>query len=862
MPIDERRLTKLLQREADFTGLDFVRVEDGCDQTVLEVFFLTDLAALVPPLEGGADPLTAGAVHVRPALDEGPEIEVEGLAWRDDPATGRRVLVVTLEAAGGFEDHRLSIDDPRVDRGFAAVRFNFKVACEERRDCATPTDPCPPEGLSDFPVDYLARDFVSFRNALLDFAAQRHPDWSLPKEADLGMVLLEMFAAVGDELSYVQDRLHREAGFMTSSERRSLRKKARLVDYEVHDGRMAQTWLELAVLPGVTSVPAGAPVWALARGLSPVTFTLGARLEEVVAQDAYGVDARWNPGALEPYGFDERDECLPVGATAVYVKNPLLAAFDAVDAESWRGRTLVLRERPPVDEPHRPARVVKVIVEEVRHDERDALYDEDLARIEWRAEDALEAPIDLARLELSGNVVPACAGRVRHATFKIGPLTDADVAAGVIEAVEREGPLRGGSDPALLLRKDPCEPSTERARTVVYLLSLPGTEAEGLGFWDRQDDLRSAEPEVRVGEVVGPGAPPNPSAWTFVRTLMGESGDDEVFTLEDGTWREIVAYPRPGGALAHRDYASGAGYTVRFGDGEFGKVPTEGQYFRVDYRLGGGTLGNVAAGAVRASRVYDAAGAAQLDEDGNPLISPLEALLVPTSARPVHNPLPVDTGVDPESAEEVRQVAPAAYASTRLFAVRPEDYGEQAETLDFVQRAQSDFRWTGSWLTAVTAADPIGASSLSEARRRALEGRLACRRQAGRDVLVVEPRYADLDLEITICVAPDHYLAHVARAVKVALFGRRGSRPVQGFFHPDRFTFGTPLFRSALCAAVQAVPGVAGVERVRYRRLGVAGFSDLDADRIEIDSDEVIRVEDDPTRPERGLVQLIVEGGA
>ena len=41
-----------------------------------------------------------------------------------------------------------------------------------------------------------------------------------------------------------------------------------------------------------------------------------------------------------------------------------------------------------------------------------------------------------------------------------------------------------------------------------------------------------------------------------------------------------------------------------------------------------------------------------------------------------------------------------------------------------------------------------------------------------------------------------------------------------GFFFADRFTFGTPLYRSRLEAAIQSVPGVNGVLAITYRRRG------------------------------------------
>ena len=49
-----------------------------------------------------------------------------------------------------------------------------------------------------------------------------------------------------------------------------------------------------------------------------------------------------------------------------------------------------------------------------------------------------------------------------------------------------------------------------------------------------------------------------------------------------------------------------------------------------------------------------------------------------------------------------------------------------------------------------------------------------------------------------------------------------------GFFFADRFSFGTPLYRSRLEAAIQNATGVAGVRSIKYRQRGAfAGFVDL-----------------------------------
>ena len=68
--------------------------------------------------------------------------------------------------------------------------------------------------------------------ALSEFSTQRYPAWLERSEADLGMVLMEVLAAMADELSYYQDRVAGEALLATATQRLSLLHLARLVDYE------------------------------------------------------------------------------------------------------------------------------------------------------------------------------------------------------------------------------------------------------------------------------------------------------------------------------------------------------------------------------------------------------------------------------------------------------------------------------------------------------------------------------------------------------------------------------------------------------------------------------------------------------
>jgi predicted phage baseplate assembly protein len=298
---------------------------------------------------------------------------------------------------------------------------------------------------------------------------------------------------------------------------------------------------------------------------------------------------------------------------------------------------------------------------------------------------------------------------------------------------------------------------------------------------------------------------------------------------ETGTPQEFV----------HFDYANGRGTTVQFGNGEFGEIPTRDLNLRVVYRLGQGRRDNVAADSLT-----------DFDSATLPFVTA------------VTNPFGVTDAVDPETPDAAHQVAPQAYRAETFRAVRAEDYASAVEKLAWVQRAGAQFRWTGSWLTLFATPDPKGSFSLSDVERRDLERQLNRYRLAGRETFGMNPKYANLDLEIHVCVEPTSYKGDVKEAVLEALFGRRGGHAHPGFFSPDMWTFGDPLMRALLEAAIQAVPGVRAVEEIYIRRRGWFARRLFDELVYPVAVDEIIRVENDPNLPERGAVRLVMGGGA
>ena len=96
-------------------------------------------------------------------------------------------------------------------------------------------------------IDYLAKDYASFRQLMLDRISVLSPSWQEQNPADIGIVLVELLACTGDYLSYQQDAVATEAYLGTARRRVSVRRHARLVDYRVKDGANARVWVDVQV---------------------------------------------------------------------------------------------------------------------------------------------------------------------------------------------------------------------------------------------------------------------------------------------------------------------------------------------------------------------------------------------------------------------------------------------------------------------------------------------------------------------------------------------------------------------------------------------------------------------------------------
>lgn len=769
---------------------------------------------------------------------------VDGIAVADHA----RTLVVRTTSPGDASIYTFAIanqaENPpgptRFDPKLSSVRFSFKVECPSPFDCLEPRV-CAPEPEARPRIDYLAKDYQGFRRLMLDRLSLLAPGWAERSAADLGVVLVELLAYAADNLSYRQDVIANEAYLHTARQRPSVRRHARLVDYTLHEGCNARAFVHFEVGEQL-SLPAGTELLTKTPGLASAVFKQHPADRAKIVRDAVASGAQVFSTARdealhEPlnevrlYTWGDRDCCLPRGSTRATLRgklSELLTAGAFVLFEEIRDpKQPSVSSAEVADESHRwVVRLKRVTPGE---DPSGKLFDDppshapvDVTEIEWDAADAL--PFSLC---LSADGVETAVARGNMVLVDHGLWIEG-------EALGEVPPERLRLAPRVAPGR--CQQKREEdARAVVPLRFHPtlergplthgfdldrllSAEAGGASLWPASAlaDIqpRAATPRITLA-AKAPESEAPPENWEARGDLFDSSAEHRHFVVEvenDGRAR------------------------IRFGDDHHGKRPNSGTAFVARYRVGNGSLGNVGIDAI-AHVVSGVGGVVR-----------------------VRNPLSASGGVDPEDIEIARRDAPQAFR-TQERAVTAADYAAIAERLPEVQRATARFRWTGSWHTVFVTADRFGGTKVEGAFAARLREHLERFRMAGYDLRADNPRYVPLDVSLHVCVRPRYSRAHVLREVNRVLSSSVLPDGRLGLFHPDSFSFGSPVYLSRMVAAVQSVTGVDSVRVDRFQRLVNPDPASLLDGVIPIGTLEIAQLENSPNFPERGRLELSAGGG-
>lgn len=873
---DHRR--QAIHQQDRLNGLDYLEVSE--DQKSIYVYFLGAVPINLTKnniyIEGGRriSNIQVTAVAVEPPPDSSLDGRLKVTVDRYGDFSTYTFHLVETDDRGKIQrdENKQPIPLAGFDLHYARLQFNFKVGCPSDLDCQTASI-CLPAARIEPEINYLAKDYASFRQLILDRLALTIPDWQERHLPDLGITLVELLAYIGDYLSYYQDAVATEAYLDTARQRVSVRRHARLVDYVMHEGCNSRTWVWIETDSSqkispldiffITSYP-GAPNRGTVLNKSIDLRNIPSYRYEVF-EPITTKEIELNPAhnELHFYTWGDRQCCLPKGAT------------QATLSEHWQSpagqdRILVRSEYDDGSEdPNfsataqpQPKLSLKIgdilIFEEVkgaktgnaadadlshRHAVRltnvelivDRLYlDNDspipLVEIEWAQEDALPFPLCISAL----GAAPGCC-----------LIENISVARGNVILVDR-------------------------GRTI---------DPDDLGNVDKQDSIELCDGQGRPTEIVTVPKPFRPKLkWAPLTFSQPLSHDDlaklpaskllaqdprqalpQISKLISDEWKWTPKHDLLSSYSQDRDFVvemDDEGYAhLRFGDGELGKHPKVDSHFCATYRVGNGMSGNIGADSI-AYIVFR-----QERRSG--------VTLVP------HNPFPAQGGTDPEPLAEVKLFAPTAFRKQLQRAITAQDYADIVMR-DFpiqVQRAAATLRWTGSWHEVLVAIDPRNTEVASPELLTAIEQHLYLYRQMGRDLVVKSAVYVPLAIAMHICVLPDYLRGHVKAALMDAFSSRRLSNGQLGFFHPDNLTFGTGIYLSQLIAAARSIPGVMSVQVTRLKRLEyVANPASVPTDAESSSSEilngllplgalEIARLDNDPSFPENGVLKFDIGGG-
>ncbi len=608
-------------------------------------------------------------------------------------------------------------DELQIDQFFARATFTIDAESVAEPGLSPPEQP----SLGPEPaIDYLAKDYASFRRLMLDHLSQFAPQWRERHPADMVVMLVELLAYAADYLSYYQDAVATEAYLGTARRRTSVRRHARLLDYPLHEGCNARVWVQVQVqaervplprgtmlltrmphhelrIPTIVFQPTERPASTAANPLMPGAPYQDPRSPAQAFQPT--AEPHWlrvfetmHPAMLtqahnclyfHAWGFSEYT--LEPGATsaALLGHHPELRVGDVLLFEEVVG----LQSGLPEDADLRHRHTVRLTQPPLLT--VDTLLDQPVTEITWSVGDALPFRLNIAAARPEGTLL-------NDISVARGNLVLADSGWSVFSERLEPVPEQGRYAPTLqfndLVYCAPYDDAAARMRPASAALGQePGNAMPAL--WLYEDGSQASAP------------------WIARRDLLSSdrlARDVVVETENDGSCR------------------------LRFGDGVLGRRPLPDTRFWATYRIHNGPSGNIGAETIRHI----------VSNDGR-IVG-------------VRNPLPAQGGLPPQSIQQARLNAPQAFQQPQSC-VTLADYPAAAEQHPDVRKVVAKMDWSGSWQTVKIFVDRRSRQPVDAAFRAQLLVFLEPYRLAGCALDIAEPYFVPLAIRLTVRVANDTF---------------------------------------------------------------------------------------------------------
>lgn len=694
--------------------------------------------------------------------------------------------------------------DTAFDTYLLAVDFYFQSTSITTTDCQAP--PLARQiQVAEPQIDYLAKDFDSFQRLMLDRLSAISSQWQERNPADLGIVLVDLLANAADQLSYYQDAVATEAYLGTARQRISVGRHARLFGYSMHQGCNARALVcvELATGSPNLTLTAGHAFFLSRCQDQPVV--LGLSGTGIPVQQLDSLRLQYGAAIFE----------LMLDAT-LHVNHNVISFYTWGDAQCCvpAGATRATL----VDNGLALASGDLLVFVEQKNPQTGRSDDADpnhrcavrLTRV-TPSQDRLTLQNVLTIEWDPADALPFAL--VLSSLVANLDVSDICVALGNVVLVDHGQTIPAEPlTPAVPPTAAPYRPVLQRTGLTFRTAQAPAVLAQLPASALFDQDPAAALPALYC-------AAPDGNTWTPVAELLHSRASDLQFVAEmDDVGRSIL----------------------RFGDGTLGQSPVSGLV--ATYRTGNGAGGNVAAEAI-----YHVIAAS------------------PATIRRVHNPLPASGGRDFEPISEVRLNVPQSFRSQER-GITEADYAQLAVRFADVSRAAGVWRWTGAYRTIYLAILRSSGQAVDATFKQNLRDYLERFRLTGTEIVIEPPIFVPLDVSLTVHVADNALRSAVRDALNQNFSDVELPSGARGFFHPDNFGFGQPVYLGQVLAVISQVPGVLWVDTStaiatnRFQRLG-STQNELANGKIVIGQTELARLGNIPGVLSFGNLEFHLEGG-
>ncbi|MFW9872765.1 MAG: baseplate J/gp47 family protein [Candidatus Thorarchaeota archaeon] len=840
MEVEEKiRIRANSLKDNNLNGFDFLRVNVLNEtRTELEVYFLNQKHLNVILNEGKKNPSKLFPIKGGERIIAGPkEDQLKVINITDGDSNNP--LKLTIQPTGDYSVYTLRFNEidkknPLFDPLFSEIQFKMRPGCFNSICFQQPEREATIEEPN---INYLAKDYESFKHLMISAMAERVPGWTPTSEADLDIVLIELICAVADELSDFQDRIMNEAYFAYAKNRISIARHARLMDYHIYQGNQSSTWLAFIVQDqGSFCLPKNFEVHVKRDLINQKRIIFSTK-------KSYPLDDLSNRFTL--YTWSDTQSILRAGSTTADLKilvpdsnSSDNTTFVESNEEKDYSDVACLYEDPKKKK--KPCIIIirktHILIQEsmfsgvgeklervIRKRQilkvNNAIYGQDpltgdwYVRIFWDKEDCLTDDY---------NFSPANKG-MTQALFH-GNL--AKVYHGEYKSIKFYDP----------------ESKKTKNNELTYERTKWGTIC-------RLPHYPISYEDIYFDETPNGKYPPKSTLQVCVQKDEDDAGE---------LWEERINFIHSDENAKHFIVETDENYQslLRFGNGINGKDIPAYSIVCCTYQVGIGSEGNIGA---------DILTGILRDPES-------EHIGIIDKIKQCWNPLEITNGRDQEDVAEIHRKVPEAYKFEQFRGItvndQVDDYEKIAQEIEQVQRAHARYKWMGSWRIVELSIDPLGIIKTPE-EFEVLKNEVSIRINAvkiiGDKVVVKKAENVPLEIHVTVVIHPDYWIDDVKILLEAEFTENYTPDGRLGFFHPDLWTFGQTLKKSQIIGRIQSFEGVSHVIDTPNNPLIIKRWiltgRDAEPSELTIHAHEIIQVKNDPMQLEKGYIYYYYKGG-